>query len=109
MTALTEEQKRQRMETRRRNAERKRKIIAAMDAQRAEHLRGMGERRILHQGRGAIRLRIIELGYRALAKEFHPDRGGSADDMRRLTEAKDDLLNMNTRIHDTWQQRQGAD
>lgn len=32
---------------------------------------------------------MIEAAYRANAKSTHPDRGGNADDFRRLTEARD--------------------
>jgi hypothetical protein len=38
-----------------------------------------------------LALKIIELGYKALAKELHPDKGGSTDAMSRLTRARDHL------------------
>jgi hypothetical protein len=64
---LTEEQKQQRRETRLRNEERKQYVRAVLAAQRAEQLKAMGERAVLYKGREAIRIRIVELGYRALA------------------------------------------
>lgn len=37
------------------------------------------------------RRRIIEAGYRALAREFHPDHGGDAAKMAELNEAAKEL------------------
>lgn len=38
--------------------------------------------------------RLISIGYKVLAKELHPDAGGSRDAMTRLTEVKNRLLNV---------------
>jgi hypothetical protein len=35
--------------------------------------------------------RIVDAGYRALAKELHPDKGGSQEAMARLNRARDHL------------------
>jgi hypothetical protein len=37
---------------------------------------------------------MTDLGYKALAKEMHPDKGGSAEDMKRLNRARDHLKHM---------------
>jgi hypothetical protein len=36
----------------------------------------------------------LDLGFRALAHKFHPDKGGSCDAMRRLNEARERLRGM---------------
>lgn len=36
--------------------------------------------------------RLIAAGYRALAARLHPDTGGSTEDMARLTNARDELI-----------------
>jgi hypothetical protein len=41
-----------------------------------------------------LALRIIDIGYKALAKELHPDKGGSRDMMSRLNRARDHLKTM---------------
>jgi hypothetical protein len=38
-----------------------------------------------------LALRLIDIGYKILAKELHPDRGGSRDAMQRLTRVRDRL------------------
>lgn len=38
-----------------------------------------------------LALRLIEIGYKVLAKELHPDRGGSRDAMSRLNRVRDRL------------------
>jgi hypothetical protein len=38
-----------------------------------------------------LALRLIDIGYRALAGKLHPDRGGSAEAMARLNKARDIL------------------
>jgi hypothetical protein len=38
-----------------------------------------------------LALRIIEIGYKVLAKELHPDKGGSRDAMTRLNRVRDRL------------------
>ena len=38
-----------------------------------------------------IALKLIDLGYRAMATRLHPDRGGSVDAMRRLSHVRDEL------------------
>jgi hypothetical protein len=43
-------------------------------------------------------LEVIDSGYRTLAKELHPDVGGSHDDMARINEARDKLRNGITNI-----------
>jgi len=34
---------------------------------------------------------IVDIGFKTLAKELHPDKGGSNEDMRRLIQAREDL------------------
>lgn len=41
-----------------------------------------------------LSLRIIDIGYKVLAKELHPDKGGSRDMMARLNRARDHLKQM---------------
>ena len=36
-------------------------------------------------------LRLIDIGYRVLAKELHPDKGGSREAMHRLGRVRDRL------------------
>lgn len=38
-----------------------------------------------------IALKLIDLGYRAMATRLHPDRGGSQEAMRRLSAVRDEL------------------
>lgn len=38
-----------------------------------------------------LALRLIDIGYKVLAKELHPDRGGSRDAMARLNRVRDRL------------------
>jgi hypothetical protein len=38
-----------------------------------------------------LALRLIDIGYKVLAKELHPDKGGSRDAMTRLTTVRDRL------------------
>ena len=42
--------------------------------------------------------RIIEAGYRALAKQHHPDKGGQAADMVALNAARDRLVEFGNRV-----------
>jgi hypothetical protein len=37
-------------------------------------------------------LQLIDIGWKALAKSMHPDRGGSAEDMARLNRVRDQLI-----------------
>jgi hypothetical protein len=39
----------------------------------------------------ALGLRLIDIGYKVLAKELHPDKGGSRDAMARLNQVRDRL------------------
>jgi hypothetical protein len=39
----------------------------------------------------ALKLRIVDTGYKKLALTFHPDIGGSHEDMQRLNKARDGL------------------
>lgn len=41
-----------------------------------------------------LSLRIIDIGYKVLAKELHPDKGGSREMMARLNRARDHLKQM---------------
>jgi hypothetical protein len=41
-----------------------------------------------------LSLRLIDIGYRVLAKELHPDKGGSREMMARLNRARDHLKQM---------------
>ena len=38
-----------------------------------------------------LALRLIDIGYKVLAKELHPDKGGSRDAMQRLGRVRDRL------------------
>lgn len=40
-----------------------------------------------------LALRLIDIGYKVLAKELHPDKGGSKDAMVRLSRVRDRLKN----------------
>jgi hypothetical protein len=67
-------EERQRDAERQRNSERR---LAEIDARRAER----DEQRKLS-------LRMIDIGYKTLAKEPHPDKGGAAETMKRLNRAR---------------------
>jgi hypothetical protein len=41
-----------------------------------------------------LSLRLIDIGYKVLAKELHPDKGGSREIMARLNKARDHLKQM---------------
>lgn len=43
------------------------------------------------QAEHTLALRLIEIGYKVLAKELHPDKGGSRDAMSRLNRVRDRL------------------
>jgi hypothetical protein len=43
------------------------------------------------QAEQGLALRLIEIGYKVLAKELHPDKGGSRDAMARLNKVRDRL------------------
>jgi malate synthase len=53
-----------------------------------QHL-ARGEERAAQRELGT---RLIDVGYRVLAKELHPDKGGSPDAMVRLSEVRKRLL-----------------
>jgi hypothetical protein len=53
----------------------------------AEHRQFAQER----QERRELAHRIIDIGYKALAKEMHPDKGGSHEAMARLNRARTHL------------------
>jgi DnaJ-class molecular chaperone len=38
-----------------------------------------------------LAMQLIDIGYKALATKFHPDKGGSRDAMSRLNEVRDRL------------------
>jgi curved DNA-binding protein CbpA len=40
---------------------------------------------------------VIDAAFRALAKQYHPDRGGSTAQMQRLNLAREQLLSRNGR------------
>ena len=54
---------------------------------REEHLTRQQERTEEQK----LALRLIDIGYRVLAKELHPDHGGSRDAMTRLSRVRDRL------------------
>ena len=62
---------------------------ARRDAERLqdEHLSKEKERQAEYQ----LALRLIEIGYKVLAKELHPDKGGTKDSMARLGRVRDRL------------------
>jgi hypothetical protein len=43
------------------------------------------------EARHRLALRMIEIGFTALAKELHPDKGGSEDAMARLSRVRNRL------------------
>jgi hypothetical protein len=45
----------------------------------------------LREAQRILALELIDIGYRALAKRFHPDKGGSKDVMTSLNEIRDRL------------------
>jgi len=48
-------------------------------------------RRQEREAENKLALRLIEIGYKVLAKELHPDKGGSRDAMARLNKVRDRL------------------
>lgn len=52
-----------------------------------EHLTKEKERKAEYQ----LALRLIDIGFKVLAKELHPDKGGSKDAMSRLSRVRDRL------------------
>jgi hypothetical protein len=63
------------------------------------------ERRAIEQAkRQKLRRQVVEAGYRTLAVKMHPDAGGSAESMVRLSEVRDDLLGKKPRprARHTW-------
>jgi hypothetical protein len=58
----------------------------------AEHARAENlTRQQEHEADQKLALRLIEIGFKVLAKELHPDRGGSRDAMTRLNRVRDRL------------------
>lgn len=62
---------------------------ARRDAERLrdEHLTRQQER----EAERVLALKLIDIGYKVLAKELHPDKGGSRDTMQRLSRVRDRL------------------
>lgn len=58
-----------------------------MERIREQELTRQQEREADHN----LGLRLIDIGYKVLAKELHPDKGGSRDAMVRLTRVRDRL------------------
>lgn len=48
-------------------------------------------RRQEREAEAKLGLRLIDIGYKVLAKELHPDKGGSRDAMQRLSRVRDRL------------------
>jgi len=67
--------------------ERIRRFFDANQRLHAERVNGAGEREL----EVAVANQIIDVGYRTLARETHPDRGGSDAAMVRLSAARDRL------------------
>lgn len=69
-------------------------VRANIDRARREAERIREENLTRQQERDAERqlaLRLIDIGYKILAKELHPDKGGSRDAMQRLSRVRDRL------------------
>jgi hypothetical protein len=45
-------------------------------------------KRANHEAQRALARRLIDIGYKALAKELHPDKGGSSEAMSRLGDVR---------------------
>jgi hypothetical protein len=58
-----------------------------MDRFREESLTRQQER----EAEQKLAIRLIDIGYKVMAKELHPDKGGSRDAMQRLTRVRDRL------------------
>jgi hypothetical protein len=60
--------------------------------QQSVNLQAIGQDHIKHaeerKRRAALATKLIERGYKALAAELHPDKGGSQEDMTRLNEVR---------------------
>lgn len=59
---------------------------------RAEQTKQIESRESEARARQQLAKRLIDIGYKVLAKELHPDVGGSREAMTRLTEVKNRLL-----------------
>jgi hypothetical protein len=59
-----------------------------IESLRQNHQEKQKEQRLVSQ----LARQIIDIGYKALATKLHPDKGGSAEAMRRLNRAKSQLL-----------------
>lgn len=55
--------------------------------QREDELSKREERKAIDQ----LKLRVIEIGYKVLAKELHPDKGGTEEAFSRLKQAVDEM------------------
>lgn len=60
-------------------------------AERRNHKAADEQRRRDREARRAMWNRLIEAGFKALALELHPDRGGSADSMALLVAVRDEM------------------
>ena len=71
-------------------AERARREQERVDRLYAEEITKKQER----EAQRELSLRIIDIGYKVLAKELHPDKGGSRETMARLNRSRDHLKQM---------------
>jgi ParB-like chromosome segregation protein Spo0J len=72
-------------------AERKRKAEEAKrlaDERMAQYRKQVVAQQAETNALREMMLNIVDTGYRTLARKFHPDKGGSTDDMARLNEAR---------------------
>lgn len=68
-------------------AEKARVAQARLERQHEDSMTRQQER----EAERLLGLKLIDIGYRVLAKELHPDKGGSRDTMQRLSRVKDRL------------------
>ena len=69
-------------------------VKESIDHAKREAVRAREENLTRQQEREAdqkLALRLIEIGFKVLAKELHPDRGGSREAMTRLNRVRDRL------------------
>lgn len=66
-------------------------LVATQEKTLAEYREELERRRALQDARLSWAERIVQAGFRALAMEYHPDRGGNNEDMRQVVAANEKL------------------
>ncbi len=66
-------------------------IVGKLDIETLNIRRAEMKRVEERQAQNDLALKLIDIGYKVLAKELHPDKGGSRDAMARLNQVRDRL------------------